>query len=80
MSIEMKKEEIAYHLRGRWGAVREIEIEELRKTSLEDRFIQTLSIFDLGKSLNLRVRRMDAEIHAIIARWRQLKGYYGESK
>ncbi len=58
----------------------EIEIEELRKTSLKDRFDLTLAIFDLGKNLNLRAKRTDSETYDIMKKWRQLKDYYSEPK
>ena len=72
----MNKKEMVYHLKGRWEAVHEVEVEELRKTSLKDRLTQTLSIFDLGKSFNLRVERTNSEIRNIVASWRRLKDYY----
>ena len=72
----MNKKEMVYHLKGRWEAVHEVEVEELKKTSPEDRLTRTLSIFDLGKSFNLRVKRTNSEIRNIVARWRCLKDYY----
>ncbi len=72
----MNKKEVVSYLKRRWEVIHKIEVKELRKTSLEDRFNQTLLMFDLGKDLNLYTERTDSETRAIITRWRRLKDYY----
>ena len=76
----MRKKEAVNYLKERWEAVHEIEIEELRKTSLKDRFILTAVIFDSGRGLKLYSERFDSEAYTIISRWQQLKDYYSEPK
>jgi len=76
----MKKKEIANYLKRRWEALHKIEVKELRKTSLKDRFTQILVMFDLGKDLKLHIKKNDSQVRAIIAKWRRLKDYYNEPK
>ncbi len=75
----MNKKEARDYLKGRWEAVHKIEVEELKKTPLKDRFSQTMVMFDLGKYLII-TKGVDGEINTIRARWRQLKDYYHASK
>ena len=75
----MKKREAVDYLKGRWETVHKIEVEELKKTPLKDRFSQTMAMFDLGKYL-ITTKRADAEINTIRARWRQLKDCHHASK
>lgn len=76
----MKKREIVYHLKQRWEAVHKAEVENQKKTSLKDRFNQTIGIFDLAEYLKFPFQRNNSEIHDIRERWRRLKNYYHETK
>lgn len=70
----MKKKDVQYHFKKRWEEVHEIEVEEFRKTSLKDKLLQILVMFDLGKYLN-ELKKTDS-CPMIITRWQRLKNYY----
>ena len=76
----MKKKDVQYHLKKRWGKVHKIEVEELKKTSLKDKLLQILAMFDLGKYLKLPIEKTDSSVQTIVARWQRLKNYYSHER
>lgn len=72
----MRKREIQNHLKHRWGKIHKIELEELKKTTLRDRFIQTSIMFNLGKYLKSPAKKIGISDYTIIRNWQRLKNYY----
>jgi len=73
----MKKKDIAYHLKGRWKDVYEIELQELRKTSFKDRMSQTETLFSFGSYLKISDEPIEESTET---NWQRLKDYYNEHK
>ncbi|MCC6500264.1 MAG: hypothetical protein IT313_08375 [Anaerolineales bacterium] len=69
----MNKEEIRYHLRGRWKEIEEIELRELRAMSMETRLKQMNEIWKLGKGLGFSAIVDESELE-VFRRWAKLKG------
>jgi len=68
----MNKEEIRFHLRDRWKAVEEIEREELRSMSMEERLKQMNAIWNLGKGLGFSFQSDESELE-VFKLWAKLK-------
>jgi len=75
----MAREKIIYHLKKRWEIIHKIEIEELKKTSLNDKFEQTVLLFNSINFLNIGRRKLP-ESDIIKERWSKLKDIYNASK
>jgi len=71
----MNKEEIRYHLRDRWKDVEEIERQELRAMTLEERWRKLNSIVRFAIESGMKVERDDREME-IILRWAKLKAMH----
>lgn len=69
----MNREEIRYHLRGRWKEIEEIERRELRAMSMETRLKQMNEIWKLGKGLGFSAIGDESEFE-VFRRWAKLKG------
>lgn len=80
MIISMQRKEIVNHLKHRWEIIHNFEIEELRTTSLKDRFNLTSVVFNSTKNLKLSAQKPDFEDYAIMRKWLRLKKYYCEPK
>lgn len=68
----MKKKEIAYHLKGRWKGVYEIEMEELRNIPFEVRFLQTASLMGFADFLGWPERTVE-ERQNIRKYWKKVR-------
>ena len=68
----MNKEELRFHLRGRWKAVEEIERQELRAMSMATRLEKMNAIWRLGKGLGFSVKTDESEME-VFMRWAKLK-------
>ena len=68
----MNKEELVFHLRGRWKAVEEIERQELRAMSMATRLEKMNAIWRLGKGLGFSVKTDESEME-VFMRWAKLK-------
>lgn len=75
----MGKKEIQNHLKHRWEKIYKIELEELKKTTLRDKFIQTSVMFDLGKYLKSPAKKVDMSDYTI-RNWQMLKNHYNAPK
>ena len=71
----MNKEEIVYHLRGRWKEVDEIQRQELRAMTLEERLRQMNAIWGLGKGLGFSFEADKTELE-VFMRWAKLRRAY----
>jgi len=74
----MNKEEIRYHLRGRWKEVEEIERRELRAMSMESRLRQMSAIWGLGTGLGFSFESDESELE-VFMKWAKLKREYEPS-
>jgi len=68
-----KSDAIAYQQR--WEALREIELQELRSASIEERWLQVNAIYDLARSLGLPLEG-NTDPTPVYARWAKLKQNY----
>lgn len=75
----MNKEEILYHLRGRWKEVENIQRQELRATTLRQNWMKLNQIMLRAKRLNLSRGDNDDEIE-VFQRWARLKEKYEASR
>ena len=71
----MNKEEIRFHLRGRWKAVEEIERQELRASTVRQNWIKLNQIMLRARRLNLS-RRNDDNKMEVFMKWARLKEKY----
>ena len=69
----MNKEEVRYHLRGRWKEVEEFERRELRAMTMETRLKQMNEIWRLAKGLGFSSKADESEFEVFL-RWAKLKG------
>jgi hypothetical protein len=69
----MNKEEMRFHLRGRWKAVEEIERQELRGMSLDDHWQKLNAIVRFAIETGMSRGEGDNEIEVFL-RWAKLKG------
>jgi hypothetical protein len=74
----MNKEELQFHLRGRWKAVEEIERQELRATTIRQNWIKLNQIMLRAKRLNLSRGDKNDEMEVFL-RWAKLKEKYEAS-
>jgi hypothetical protein len=74
----MNKEEIRFHLRGRWKAVEEIERQELRATTIRQNWIKLNQIMLRAQRLKLSRGDKDDEMEVFL-RWAKLKEKYEAS-
>jgi len=70
----MDKEEIRFYLRDRWKAVEEIEREELRAMSLEQRWQKINAIARFAIETGMKRSDEDGEMDVFL-RWAKLKGF-----
>lgn len=75
----MNKEEILYHLRGRWKEVEKIQRQELRATTLKQNWMKLNQIMLRAKRLNLSRGDNDNEME-VFQCWARLKDKYEASK
>lgn len=71
----MNKEEIVYHLRGRWKDVEEIQRQELRAMTMEERWRQLNALARFAIETGMKVERDESELEVIL-RWAKLKALY----
>lgn len=71
----MNKEEIVYHLRGRWKEVEEIQRQELRAMTMEERWRQLNNLARFAMEIGMNVERDESE-REVILRWAKLKAAY----
>ncbi len=71
----MNKEEIRYHLRGRWKEIEEIERRELRAMSMEERWQKLNAIVRFAIEAGMKVERDESELE-VFSRWAQLQAGY----
>ncbi len=71
----MNKEEIVYHLRGRWKEVEEIQRQELRAMTMEERWRQLNALARFAIETGMKVERDESELEVIL-RWAKLKALY----
>lgn len=75
----MNREEIRYHLRDRWKAVREIERQELRASTVKQNWQKLNQIMLRARQLNLSRGHDDNEMEVFL-RWAKLKEKYAASR
>ena len=71
----MNKEEMVYHLRGRWKEVEEIQRRELRAMTIEEHWQKINSIVLFAMALRMNIERDKSEME-VFARWAKLKVMY----
>lgn len=71
----MNKEEIRYHLRGRWKEVEEFERRELRAMTMEQHWQKLNAIVRFAIEAGMNVERDDSEME-VFSRWAKLKAGY----
>lgn len=71
----MNKEEMLYHLRGRWKEVEEIQRQELRAMTLEEHWQKLNAIVRFAIETGMKIERDDSEMEVIL-RWAKLKALY----
>jgi hypothetical protein len=71
----MNKEEIVYHLRGRWKEVEEIQRQELRAMTMEERWRQLNALARFAIETGMKIEREESELEVIL-RWAKLKALY----
>lgn len=77
----MRKRQLLNHLKKRWEVVHEIEVKELKLTSLDERLKKTLMMFDMGVNvLGLSSSKDNSETFTVALRWQKLRNYYNETK
>jgi hypothetical protein len=75
----MNKEEMAYHLRGRWKEVEAIQQQELRATTIKQNWVKLNQIMLRAKRLKLSRSIDDNEIEVFL-RWAMIKEKYESSR
>jgi len=75
----MNKEELVFHLRGRWKAVEEIEREELRASTIRQNWVKLNQIMLRAGRLKLSGEDDDGEMEVFL-RWAMLKENYEASR
>ncbi len=71
----MNKDEIRFHLRGRWKAVEEIERQELRAMSLDEHWQKLNAIVRFAIETGMKRSDDDGEME-VFQRWAKLKALY----
>lgn len=71
----MNKEEIRYHLRGRWKEIEEFERQELRAMTLEQHWQKLNAIVRFAIETGMRIEKDDSETE-VFSRWVELKARY----
>jgi len=71
----MNKDELRFHLRGRWKAVEEIERQELRASTIRQNWIKLNQIMLRANRLSLSRREKEDEMDVFV-RWARLKEKY----
>jgi hypothetical protein len=74
----MNKEEMVYHLRGRWKEVEEFERRELRASTIKQNWLKLNRIMLRAKRLKLSRKIDDNEIQVFL-RWAKIKERYETS-
>ena len=69
----MLSQEILKAYQRRWELVAEVEAEEKRQASVEQRWQKLNSLFRIAAALNLRQRDDDAQIQLVRERWNRLR-------
>lgn len=59
--------------RDRWSAVREVELEEQRQSSISVRWQQLNALLSLARGLGLSPPEKESELEAVRERWARLK-------
>lgn len=75
----MNKEEMVYHLRGRWKEVEEIRRQEIRSTTLNQNWLKLNQIMLRAKRLKLSPQIDDKELEVFL-RWAYIKEKYEASR
>ena len=75
----MNKEEMRFHLRGRWKAVEEIERQELRATTIRQNWVKLNQIMLRAARLKIAQEDNDEEMEVFL-RWALLKENYETSR
>ena len=75
----MDKEEIVYHLRGRWKEVEEIQRQELRATTPRQNWMKLNQIMLRAKRLHIS-RKENSDEMEVFQRWARLKEKYEASR
>lgn len=75
----MNKEEMIYHLRGRWKEVEEIRRQELRASTIKQNWLKLNQIMLRAKRLKLS-RQIDNKELEVFLRWAQIKEKYEASR
>lgn len=60
--------------RARWQAVNEFQVDELRKTTFQERWKQLNALIRLARGLGWPLARNEEEIAIVRGRWQKLKG------
>jgi hypothetical protein len=71
----MNKEEMIYHLRGRWKEVEKLQRQELRALTLEERWQKLNAIVRFAIESGMKIERDESEIEVML-RWAKLKAAY----
>jgi uncharacterized protein YacL (UPF0231 family) len=71
----MNKDELRFHLRGRWKAVEEIERQELRASTIRQNWIKLNQIMLRANRLSLSRHEKEDEMDVFV-RWARLKEKY----
>jgi len=71
----MNKEELVFHLRGRWKAVEEIERQELRAMSLENHWRQLNAVARFAIETGIGRKDDDGEMEVWL-RWAKIRKWY----
>ena len=71
----MNKEEMVYHLRGRWKVVEEFERQELRAMTIEEHWQKLNAIVRFAIESGMKIERDESEMEVIL-RWAKLKAMY----
>lgn len=71
----MNKEELVFHLRGRWKAVEEFERQELRAMSLEEHWRQLNAVARFAIETGIERKDDDGEMDVFL-RWAKIREWY----
>ncbi|MBL8051548.1 MAG: hypothetical protein JNM46_10035 [Anaerolineales bacterium] len=71
----MNKEEMVYHLRGRWKEVEEFERRELRAMTIEEHWKKLNAIVRFAIETGIKIERDKSETE-VFAQWAKLKAHY----
>lgn len=72
---QLSKEEMIYHLRGRWKEVEEIQRQELRAMTLEEHWQKLNAILRFAMTTGMNIERDESEMK-VFERWAKLKANY----